>query len=386
MNIKQIISLRHLLHQHPEVSNAEVQTSQRISKFIRVLNPDEEIRLEKTGVAFVFNGSQQGPCLMFRAELDALPITEQSDVPYTSVYQGVAHACGHDGHMAIVAGLAQKISEHRPVNGKVVLLFQPAEEVEQGARDVVSDPAFAPIAPDMVFALHNIPGAPANQVLLRNGSFAAASKGMTVSLTGKTSHAAEPDKGISPAKAIARIIQALDDLTTERKLFREMVLLTIIHIRLGEVSFGTTPGYAEIMITLRAFRNEDMALLTAKTEELIRQIASEELLKYSFGYSEDFPAVVNDPECVNMVTEAAHALGLQTTMLTNPFRWSEDFSYFTQKYPGCLFGLGAGTSQPELHHPDFDFPDEIIETGVNLLFGVYQKLALPDNQDLTVNR
>jgi amidohydrolase len=343
---------------------------------MRALKPDEEVRLGNTGLAFVFNGSQPGPCLMFRAELDALPITEQSDAPYASVHHGVAHVCGHDGHMAIVAGLAQKISEHRPVKGKVVLLFQPAEEVEQGARDVVSDPAFAPIAPDMVFALHNIPGSSMHQVLLRNGPFAAASKGMTVKLTGKTSHAAEPDKGISPAKAIARIIQALDELTSDRSLFRDMVLLTIIHIRLGEVSFGTTPGYAEIMITLRAFRNEDMEMLTAKTEGLIRQIASEELLKYTFGYSEDFPAVVNDPACLGMVTEAAHALGLQTTMLTEPFRWSEDFSYFTQNYPGCLFGLGAGTSQPELHHPDYDFPDEIIETGINLFEHLYKQTNL----------
>jgi len=376
MNIQQIINLRRHLHQHPEISNAEVQTSQRITEYMRGLNPDEEVRLGSTGVAFVFSGSQPGPCLMFRAELDALPITEQSVAPYASVHHGIAHACGHDGHMAIVAGLGQKISERRPVKGKVVLLFQPAEEVEQGARDVVSDPAFASIAPDMVFALHNIPGTAMHQVLLRNGPFAAASKGMTVKLTGKTSHAAEPDKGISPAKAIARIIQALDELTSEQRLFREMVLLTIIHIRMGEVSFGTTPGYAEVMITLRAFRNEDMEMLTAKTEGLIRQIASEELLKYTFEYCEDFPAVVNDPACVRMVSDAAQALGLQATTLTEPFRWSEDFSYFTQKHPGCLFGLGAGTSQPELHHPDYDFPDEIIKTGIKLFEHLYKQTNL----------
>jgi amidohydrolase len=376
MNIQQIITLRHLLHQHPEVSNAEVRTSERIAEYMRALKPDEEVRLGSTGIAFVFNGSQPGPCLMFRAELDALPITEQSDAPYASVHHGVAHACGHDGHMAIVAGLAQKISDNRPAKGKVVLLFQPAEEEEQGARDVVSDPAFAQIAPDIVFALHNIPGAAIHQVILRNGPFAAASKGMTVKLTGKTSHAAEPDKGISPAKAIARIIQALDELTSDRSLFREMVLLTIIHIRMGEVSFGTTPGYAEVMITLRAFRNEDMELLTAKTEELIRQIASQELLKDSYEYCEDFPAVVNDPVCVRMVSEAANELGLNTVTLTEPFRWSEDFSYFTQKYPGCLFGLGAGTSQPELHHPDYDFPDNIIATGINLFEHLYQQTNL----------
>ncbi|MFO7723755.1 MAG: amidohydrolase [Bacteroidales bacterium] len=376
MNTKQIISLRHELHQHPELSNAEIQTSRRIAEFMSHMKPDEVIPLGSTGFAFVFNGKLPGKCLMFRAELDALPIREESGLTYASISNGVAHACGHDGHMAIVAGLAQKIVSSRPVKGRVVLLFQPAEEVEQGARDVVENPLFSSIAPDMVFALHNIPGAESNHVLLRSGTFAAASKGVTVRLTGKTSHAAEPEKGLSPVKAIAQIIDSLDRLKTEKELFREMVLLTIIGLKMGDTSFGTTPGNAELMITLRAFRNDDMEVLTRYTEEAIQKIAREQFLGCSFAYCEDFPAVVNDPACVRMVLQAAEDLGLITVTLGEPFRWSEDFSYFTSRYPGCLFGIGGGKNHAQLHNPDYDFPDEIIETGVNIFFNIYQNTNL----------
>ena len=201
MSINEIIQLRHQLHQFPELSNHEFQTAKRISEFMNQLLPDETINLGMTGKAFVFKGKEPGKTIMFRAELDALPIREATGVNYSSVNQNQMHACGHDGHMAIIAGLGQKIAINRPQKGRVVLLFQPAEEVEQGARDVVEDLAFKKIAPDYIFALHNIPGEESHKILLKSGTFAAASKGMTIRLFGKTSHAAEPENGISPANA-----------------------------------------------------------------------------------------------------------------------------------------------------------------------------------------
>jgi len=145
--IQDIIELRHNLHQHPEISNREKQTSARISEFVQRYHPDKTIDISHTGKAFVFEGKNPGPTVMFRAELDALPILEHTDVPYSSQNSGVSHACGHDGHMSMVAGLAPFIAENRPEKGRVVLLFQPAEEVEQGARDVVESAAFTDIAP-----------------------------------------------------------------------------------------------------------------------------------------------------------------------------------------------------------------------------------------------
>ena len=375
MSLKKIITLRHLLHQNPEVSNCEFKTSIRISDFINQLKPDEVINLSKTGKAFVFKGKEDGPTLVFRSELDALPITEKTGLPYASLNNHVAHSCGHDGHMAIISGLASKIAQNPPVKGKAVVLFQPAEEVEQGAKDVVEDPAFKKIEPDYIFALHNIPGVAKHTILLKKGSFAAASKGMTVRFIGKTSHAAEPEKGLNPAMAISKIIEHLDKLKRNKALFNDFILLTIIHIRLGEIAFGTSPGKAEIMITLRAFENEDMDVLTEQTEQIVHKIAKDEQLKVEISYNEIFPATVNHNQCVDLIEQAAIENQYKIEYLETPFKWSEDFGYYTEKYKGGFFGLGAGENQPALHNPDYDFPDDIIETGINLFYTIYKKIV-----------
>lgn len=173
MKESDIVRLRRELHKNPELSNNEFQTSERISDFFSGLNPDKAISLSNTGKAFVFNGNSPGKTVIFRAELDALPINENSSAIYKSMNKNVAHSCGHDGHMSIIAGLGKKIASNRPKTGRAVLLFQPAEEVEQGARDVVEDPNFKDIQPDYIFALHNIPGIELNKILIKEGAFAA---------------------------------------------------------------------------------------------------------------------------------------------------------------------------------------------------------------------
>jgi len=370
---QEIIKLRQEIHKHPEVSNDEYNTSERLINYIRIFNPDKIIKLGETGVAFVFNGKEKGKTVVFRSELDALPIQEKSGVEYASVNDHIAHSCGHDGHMAILTGLAQKISENRPARGRVVILFQPAEEVEQGARDVVENQKFKRLKPDYIFALHNVPGFEKHKIILRKGSFASASKGMTIKLTGKTSHAAEPENGISPAGAISQIIKKLHILRDNKELFKDFVLLTIIHIQLGEISFGTSPGYAEVRVTLRAFENEDMEILTDKCETIIKEISKAEKLSLEISYREAFPATVNTDECVNIVEESAKQINLNIEYIEKPFKWSEDFGYFTEKYDACYFGLGPGKDQPQLHNPDFDFPDDIIESGINIFYAIYKK-------------
>jgi len=369
-----IIELRHNLHKYPEVSNNEYKTSERILNFINTFSPNEIVNLSKTGKAFIFKGRKPGKTVIFRAELDALPIAEKSSLVYSSVNSDVAHVCGHDGHMAILAGLAQKIAKERPQYGKVVLLFQPAEEVEQGAKDVVEDPGFKAINPDFIFALHNIPGIEKHRIVMKNGSFSAASKGMTVKLFGKTSHAAEPENGISPASAIYKIVSQLHQLRDNKNLFKDLSLLTIIHIQLGEISFGTSPGYAEIRITLRSFENEDMDTLTTHSENIIKEVAKTEDLKYEISYSEVFPASINDDECLGFVKQSARQNNLKIELIEKPFKWSEDFGYFSKDFKTCLFGLGAGENQAPLHNPDYDFPDDIIETGINLFYSIYKKI------------
>lgn len=335
-------------------------------------SPDVTLSLSNTGKAFVFDSKKPGKTIVFRAELDALPISENSNLSYISKNNNISHACGHDGHMAILAGLAMKISEERPQNGKVIILFQPAEEVEQGARDIVNDPLFIQLKPDYVYALHNVPGIKKSTIILKQGSFASASKGMTIKLLGKTSHAAEPENGISPANALARIILKFHELRDNNALFDDFILLTVIHASLGEIAFGTSPGYAELRVTLRAFENNDMIKLTSNCESIIQSIALEEHLAFEISYNEEFPATVNHSDCYNIVEVSAEENGFLTKIIDKPFKWSEDFGYFSEKYKSCFFGLGSGLNQPQLHNPDYNFPDEIIETGVKMFFSIYK--------------
>ena len=191
---------------------------------------------------------------------------------------------------------------------------------------------------------------------------------------GKTSHAAEPENGINPANAISKIIKRFNDLNKEP--FSDLTFLTIIHILLGKISFGTSPGYAEIRATLRASENKDMVRLTEIAEQIVKKGAKDEKLKVEISFSEVFPAVVNNNECVQIIEKAADEANLKIERMDKPFRWSEDFGYFSKNYKVGFFGLGSGINQPALHNPDFDFPDETIESGVEVFFNIYKKLNL----------
>ncbi len=374
MDIKEITDLRRRLHREPEVSNSEHDTAAYITSFMERFNPSLVLEIASTGRAFVFEGDAPGPTVMFRAELDALPISEETGLEYSSSREGVMHACGHDGHMSILVGLASLIAADRPKKGRVVLLFQPAEEVEQGARDVVNDPAFKTIEPDFIFALHNMPGYKRGEALLRHDTFAAASRALVVKLRGRTSHAGEPEKGISPALAVARIVQGTAEMMRDEGLFEDVAFLTVVYIKVGEPSAGTTPGYGEMMMTLRSYLDSDMERLTERTERLVRTIADDENLQAIMSWEEIFPAVVNSREAVDIAEKAATDAGIAVRHLEAPNRWSEDFAYFTAKYKGAIFGLGAGEAHPPLHDPKYDFPDELIEPGAEIFYNIYKSL------------
>jgi len=341
--------------------------------FISEYNPDKVIhKIGETGVAFVFKGEEDGPAILFRCDLDALPIQEVNQIDYKSVYNNVAHKCGHDGHMAIMSGLAEIISKKRPQRGKAVLLFQPSEENGKGAEMVIKDKKFKEIEPDYVFALHNLPGYPESSVITRKGTFAAGSKGMINKLYGKTAHAGEPENGKTPAIAMADIVRDLSFLPQNNSYFDDFTLITIIHARLGEIAFGTTPGYAEVMATLRAYSNQDLEVLTRESNYVVEKHVRLSKLRSETTWVEEFPATINNDKCVDLIEEVADNSGLKLLKPNEPLRWSEDFSQFTTRYPGALFGLGSGESQPQLHNPDYDFPDEILEAGIKVFYGIYK--------------
>jgi len=204
--------------------------------------------------------------------------------------------------------------------------------------------------------------------------FASASKGMIIKLKGKTSHAAEPEKGINPSLAVAEIIQRLSSIPKKLKKIKDFSMVTPIHTKIGKPAFGTSAGYAEIMFTLRSFKNKDMILLTNEAVKSANAISKKYKLKTEINFTEIFPATVNDDKCIELIKESAKENKLKVKSLKNPFKWSEDFGHFTRQFRGALFGLGSGINQPALHNPDYDFPDEIIEAGTKMFYSIIKKI------------
>ncbi|MDZ7769133.1 MAG: amidohydrolase [Woeseiaceae bacterium] len=328
-------SLRHALHAAPELSGGETATAEKIITWFKALAPDEILTgLGGTGVAIIFGESGSGPTIMLRSELDALPILETNDMPHRSTTDGISHQCGHDGHMAILAAVGAALAKKRPRNGRVVLLFQPAEETGDGANAVADDAGFAAIRPDRVFALHNLPGYPLGQVVVRDGTFTCASRGIDIRLTGCTAHAAQPETGRSPSRAMREIIALLEGLSDDFDSGGELAFATVVGARLGDRAFGVSPGTAAVWATLRTESDALMQTLVSHCEGRVRDIAKGENLDVDIQYEDVFAATVNAPRAVATIRLACE--GLPLVEAARPFRWSEDFGRFTRESEGAF--------------------------------------------------
>lgn len=368
---EELQSIRKHLHAHPELSGNEFHTAKKIVEFISCYHPTKIIEnIGGTGVLVIYDFGNGGKTILFRAELDALPIYEVNKFEHRSTVKNVSHKCGHDGHATILLGLAKRFSEKPFPKGKIILLFQPAEETGAGAEAVLDDPKFKTINPDYVFALHNLPGFPMHQIVVREGSFTAAVKSITIKLFGKTAHAGEPENGINPALAIAALLKNTVALSNNKPELTDFTIVTPINVNMGSVDFGISAGYGEIRLTIRTWTEERLDLLTQKIKDIIYSIAKEYNLKTEIGISHHFAANKNDSEAVNIICQSATENQLSLHHKPTPFKWGEDFGLFTQKFNGAMFGIGAGKTTPALHNPDYDFPDEIISTGVDMMYRI----------------
>jgi amidohydrolase len=375
-DIAELTALRHDLHRHPELSGQEAQTAARVMAALGAA-PDQVVSaLGGHGVAAVFDSGVTGPSVLFRAELDALPIHEISSMAYRSTVDGKGHLCGHDGHMAVLLGLARMLTRKRPATGRVILMFQPAEEDGSGAAAVIADPNFDTLHPDWAFSLHNWPGHKLGAALLAAGPVNCASVGMKITLEGKTSHAAQPECGMSPGLAVARLIPALAALGQGGALGMDYRLATVTHVTMGEPSFGVAPAHAEIWVTLRTVTDAPMADLRACAETLAQSEAAAHGLSLTLSYHDDFAASINDPEATAQLAMALDQLSIPYTAGTLPERASEDFGRFgaIAGSKGAMVFLGAGSVHPALHNPDYDFPDDLIAIGTNLFARVVQNI------------
>lgn len=372
-DVAELTKWRRELHRFPEVSREEAGTAARVVASFAEIAPDQVITgLGGHGVAAVFNGALPGPTVLFRAELDALPIEELSDAPHRSTIPGKGHLCGHDGHMTLLMGLGRLLARLRPARGRVVLMFQPAEEDGSGAAAVVADPAFAVIKPDWAFSIHNMPGVPFGRGALKSGVVNCASQGLKITLGGKTAHASQPEMGTSPGLALATLIDQFTKLAPPGPLRPGYQLITVTHARLGEPAFGIAPGMAELWLTLRTMEDAAMAALRAEAVALAEAQAMQHGLSVTFETHDDFAASVNHPEATAQIAAAMTALGMTHDEGDLPMRGSEDFGRFGQ--PGtrsAMLFLGVGETHAALHNPDYDFPDSLIQPAVR----IFHKIA-----------
>lgn len=374
MDFQKVKRFRKELHAHPEVSGQEYETARRVAAFIKECKPDSIIEgIGGTGIVATWESEKEGPCLLLRAELDALPIQEINDFPHKSKNKRVSHKCGHDGHTAILCALAQHLAQEPPVCGKVHLLFQPAEEDGEGAAAMFKDDKFT-MKPDYVYALHNIPGYPLHTVIVKEGSFSAAVNSIIIDLKGKTSHAAEPENGLNPAMAVSKIIQESLALGLNNPQREDMRIITPVYINLGEKAYGTSAGEASVHLTLRCWDNDNLRRLEKDIVNLTEKIVREEGLELVVSYTQTFYANINDKLSVDIVRNAARKNNFEIEERTYPFKWGEDFGLFTSQHKGCMFGVGAGVDCPALHNPDYDFPEELIETGCQLFINIMRQI------------
>jgi amidohydrolase len=366
-DLEELIDLRHELHRNPELSFKEVHTAAKVVRLLKDCGADPIIqKIGGHGVLAQFNGHAPGPCVLLRAELDALPIPEENKFDYSSQNPGNSHACGHDGHMTILIGVAKWIAENPLKRGSLFLLFQSAEETGEGAKAILEDAKWKAINPDFVFALHNLPGHNMNLVLVKNNHFTASVKSLIIRLNGKTAHAGQPETGYNPAWAMAEIINLAKSLTVSDKNRDDFMLITPVHMNLGEKAYGVSAGYGELHFTLRSW---DPAILEKICEQLLEKVAEIAIsnnLSHNSESLQAFRATINDSSAVDIIRNAAIKTNLEIKELEMPFSWGEDFGLFTERYKGAMFVLGAGKHSPALHNPDYDFQDELLISGINM--------------------
>ena len=366
-NLELAKCLRRRLHEHPEVSNHETWTKQHLMDFIKTHTKLEIVDRGKWFYAVYRSGDgRSDENMAFRADFDALPMDEGIALPWSSKIPGVAHKCGHDGHSAALAGFALEVDQ-KGARKDIFFLFQHAEETGDGAAECVTFIRENDI--DEIFAYHNGSGFRVGTVNVIDGTCNCASKGMAIRMEGAPAHASQPEKGANPAYAIAKIINAIPELTSPER-NRGMVLCTVIRVDVGERAFGMSASRGELLLTIRAYYEEELGRLQASLEELARAEAERDGLKVSFAYNDVFPVTSNHKESSDKIRMVCREKGLPLLEIPGARRGSEDFGHYLKATKGALCYIGNGEEHPPVHTYGYDFPDGIIETAVELFKGL----------------
>lgn len=362
----EMVSWRRDLHAHPELGFAETRTCTFIQERLKSFAVDEIHGFTGTGVVAVIRGRDGDEAIGLRADIDALPIPEESGVPYASTNPGVMHACGHDGHTTMLLGAAKYLAASRKFKGTAYLIFQPAEEIG-GGRQVVADGLFDRFSMKRIFGMHNMPTMPVGEFYWRNGNILAAANFFEIKIVGLGAHAAQPHFGTDPIVAGSSLVNALQTIVSRSIDPKHPAVVTIGSFQAG-VAANVIPREAILKGTARWFDPQ----VGETIEKAIRRMAK--LTAENYGATAEVemhmvaPATVNDEAAMTLAREAATAVAGSGAVveMEDPIMGAEDFSYMLGVKQGAYIMLGAkrpGRLNPMLHHPAYDFNDAILSTG-----------------------
>jgi amidohydrolase len=371
--VDQLVRYRRHVHAHPELSMEEHETAAFIEGELRGCNFDEiRTGVGQTGILATLRGGRPGPVTLLRADMDALPLEETSDVPYRSTRTGVMHACGHDGHVAILLSAARALANVRDmVAGTIVFCFQPGEEGSGGNLLMIEDGALETPRVDRCFALHLYSGLEVGKVGIRDGAFFASSDRFEIGLRGKGGHGGMPHQSVDPVVAAAHLVTMLQTIASREIAPKDAVVVTVGKLEAGS-TFNVIPDRAELLGTVRTFNDDVRRSMPQRLERIVEGLSDAFRLNYEFEYRWGYPPTVNDP-AMNDVVRAAAAEVLGSEQIVDPHDialWSEDMSYMLERRPGAYFLVGVrgdGQGTHPQHSSRYDIDERALEVGFKMM-------------------
>ena len=369
----ELVALRRDLHAHPELSFEEVRTAERVAEALTRWGIPIVRGLGRTGVVGILKNGSSPRAIGLRADMDALPVQEKNTFAHASQHAGRMHACGHDGHTAILLAAAQYLASHRNFDGTVYLIFQPAEEGGGGAREMIKDGLFRDFPMDAVFGLHNWPGLPNGHFAVAPGPVMASSNEFKITIRGKGAHAAMPHLGLDPVPVACQMVQAFQTIVSRNVKPIDAAVISVTMIEAGEAT-NVIPESVCLQGTVRTFSLDVLDIVESRMRVVAENTAA------AFGMRCDFDFVRSYPPTINAPQEAAFArqvmvdlVGEERVSVQEPTMGAEDFSFMLQERPGCYFfmangdgdhrAIGHGGGPCMLHNASYDFNDDLIPLG-----------------------
>lgn len=363
--------IRRQIHHHPELGFEEQHTSQLVAGYLRQWGYEVHEGIGGTGVVGVLKQGNSPRSIGIRADMDALPIHEESGVAHCSRNAGKMHACGHDGHTAILLSAARYLAETRAFDGTLNLIFQPAEELLSGARRMIEDGLFERFPCDAVYALHNMPGLPVGMFVTQAGAMSASSDVATIRLLGVGGHGAMPHKCKDPVVAAAELVLALQSIVARNVPAGEVGVVTVGAIHAGE-AHNVIPDVATLKLSVRSTSPQIRALLKKRIGEIAAGVANAHDIELELDYDERIGVLINTPKETALLQQVAREISGEQGVLTSVpsgYLGSEDFASMLEVRPGCYIVTGNGNSGPSgcmVHNPGYDFNDLAIPFGASL--------------------